>query len=85
MSYRVLWATYAEERLELILRDASNPFELARRVTEIDRRLAARASRLGESRFDSTRIAFVRPFGLFFDVLDDVQTVIVYDVWRMDR
>jgi hypothetical protein len=41
-------------------------------------------SEFGESRFDTVRAAFLRPLGVQFDVLEDVQTVIVYDAWRID-
>jgi hypothetical protein len=31
------------------------------------------------------RIGFVEPPGIQFEVMDDVRTVIVHDVWRIDR
>ncbi len=34
---------------------------------------------------DTVRVGFVRPLGVQFEVLDDVRTVIVYDVWRIDE
>jgi hypothetical protein len=46
-------------------------------------RLAAPLA-FGESRFEGVRIGFVFPLGVHFEVLDDVQTVIVYDVGRID-
>jgi hypothetical protein len=30
-------------------------------------------------------VGFVHPLGVQFEVMDDVQTVIVHDVWRIDR
>ena len=40
--------------------------------------------RFGESRYDAVRVGFVLPLGVQFEVFDDVRTVIVYDVWRID-
>ena len=31
------------------------------------------------------RVGFVFPLGVQFEVMDDVRTVIVHDVWRIDR
>jgi hypothetical protein len=47
-------------------------------------RLCDRCSPCGESRVDNVRIAFIQPLAIQFEVLDDVSTVIVYEVWRTD-
>ena len=84
MSYRVFWSPHAEHRLEEILRDAAVQAECAAAAREIDQQLVSDPKRFGESRFDLVRIGFVRPLGVQYEVLHDVRTVIVYDVWRID-
>lgn len=52
---------------------------------QIDRHLSADPTGFGESRYDTVRVGFVRPLGLPFEVIEDVRTVIVYDIWRIDQ
>ena len=85
MTYRVFWSPYAEERLERLLRGAADRDILAVAAREIDRQLAADPTAFGESRYETVRVAFLRPLGLQYEVLDDVRTVIVHDVWRINR
>lgn len=85
MSFRVFWSPYAEEAPEQILNEADEKSEIVFSARQIDRYLADRPGAFGESRADTLRIAFVRPLGVQFDVMRDVSTVIVYDVWRIDR
>lgn len=83
MNYRVFWAPYAEERLERII--VASPHDrtvVVAAAREIDRILLAQPREFGESREDSVRIGFVHPLGVDFDVMDDVATVLVYNVWR---
>lgn len=84
MSYRVFWAPHAEQRLEEILRDATMQGQCAAAARDIDKLLGSQPLHFGESRFDAVRVGFVRPLGVQFEVLADVNTVIVYDVWRID-
>lgn len=85
MQHRVLWAPDAEEKLEQILKRAADPGILAAAAREIDQQLIATPTVFGESRYDTVRIGFVFPLGVQFEVMDDVRTVIVHDVWRVDR
>jgi plasmid stabilization system protein ParE len=85
MTYRVFWAPYAESRLERILESASDTGAVAAAAREIDRHLAADPNAFGESRYDTVRVGFAHPLGVQFEVMDDVRTVIVFDVWRIDR
>lgn len=85
MSFRVFWAPHAEEKLAEILRDAEKQVERASAARAIDQRLASDPQQFGESRFDAVRIGYVLPLGVQFEVLGDVRTVIVYDVWQVDR
>lgn len=85
MAYRVFWTPNAEQKLSNILgrsRDASTVAPAAR---EIDRRLVAAPTKVGESRIESLRIGFERPLGFDFDILEDVKTVIVLNIWRTER
>lgn len=84
MIYRVFWSPHAEERLEEILQDAPARALNAAAARDIDQHLAADPLGFGESRYDTVRVGFIRPLGIQYDVLEDVRTVIVYDVWRID-
>lgn len=84
MSYRVLWSPHAEDRLEQLLRGA-HAADLAGVAQQIDRILIATPKAFGESRYDTVRVGFARPLGVLYEVMDDVRTVVVYDVWRIDR
>ena len=85
MPYRVLWAPYAEDTLERLLQAAPEPSILAAAARQIDHHLLTDPTKFGESRYDTVRIGFVYPLGVQFEVMDDVRTVIVHDVWRIDR
>ena len=85
MSYRVFWAPHAEQQLDAILRDQAVQSRVAAAARHIDLSLANNPASFGESRHDTVRIAVELPLGVHFEVLEDVRTVIVYDVWRTDR
>jgi hypothetical protein len=84
MSYRVFWSPHAEDQLEQLLLGSSEQPRLARAARTIDQHLAKEPLAFGESRFDTVRIAIERPLAIHYEVLEDVKTVIVYDVWRID-
>ncbi|HZN36959.1 MAG TPA: hypothetical protein VFB80_24180 [Pirellulaceae bacterium] len=85
MTHRVFWSPHAERRLEQLLSNTAERPRLAAVAREIDRLLVADPLAFGESRYETVRVGFVLPLGVQFEVLDDVRTVIVYDVWRVDR
>ena len=85
MMYRVFWSPHAEQRLEHILQNALDSGAIATAARQIDQHLIAAPMTFGESRYDTVRVGFALPLGVQFEVLDDVRTVIVYDVWRIDR
>jgi hypothetical protein len=85
MTFRVFWSPHAEQRLESLLGDASDVASLAAAARQLDHYLAADPKAFGESRYDTVRVGFVRPLGVQYEVIDDVQAVIVYDVWRIDK
>ncbi len=85
MRYRVLWTPEAEERLEQIVRNARDARRVGVAAREIDQELLIAPHAFGESRAGATRVAWKQPLGIYFEVMDDVRTVVVYDVWRTDR
>lgn len=85
MNHRVFWSPHAEQRLELILKGAADTAVLVAAARSLDRQLVADPVSFGESRFDTVRVGFELPLGVQFEILNDVRTVIVYDVWRVDR
>jgi len=85
MTWRVFWSPHAEQRLEKLLQGAPDAALLAAAAKEIDRYLVAGPHSFGESRYDTVRVGFVLPLGIQYECLDDVRTVIVYDVWRIVR
>jgi len=87
MQYRVLWSPYAEEQLERLLQRSSEPlaFVIVGTVREIDARLFDSPYTFGESRYESMRIGFIYPLGVEFEVMDDIRTVVVHDVWGISR
>ena len=85
MSYRVFWSPQAERRLEEIAFASADRQQIANAAKKIDYRLVADPTAFGESRYDTVRVGFERPLAIQYDVLVDVRTVIVLDVWRIKR
>jgi hypothetical protein len=85
MKYRVLWSPEAELQLEAIVAAADDRGRIGSAVQTIDRSLSIDPTGFGESRSGSIRIGFARPLGVQYDLLKDVATVVVEDVWRTDR
>ena len=83
MSYRVLWTPEAESQLEAIVSNSDEKQRFLKIAAGIDRSLHVDPIGFGESRTDTLRIGFARPLGIQYDVLEDVATVVVYDVWRV--
>ena len=85
MSYRVFWAPDAEQLLERFLKSSSEPALIAAAARRLDQQPAAAPLGFGESRYEAMRIGFLFPLGIQFEVMEDVRTVIVHDIWRIDR
>jgi hypothetical protein len=81
----VFWTPDAEEALARLLAATGDSAAVAGAARVLDRHLASLGSKFGESRDESMRIGFVSPLGIKFEVLEDVRTVIVHNVWRIDR
>jgi hypothetical protein len=84
MKYRVFWDPYAEGQLKQIIQDSAIHPQIVAAVRSINTQRTLDPCDLGESRFDEIRIAFVSPLALLFEVLQDVKTVIVCEVWRVE-
>jgi plasmid stabilization system protein ParE len=85
MKYRVLWTPNADEQFDAILQAAVDRVPLAAAARVIDRWLATDPAELGESREYGVRIAFNYPLAVEFEVLEDVKTVVVYEVGAPTR
>ena len=84
MNYRVFWSPNAEIHFDAILETAPDPPSIAAAARAIDVRLSTDPNDFGESRLENVRIAFTHPLGIEIEVLEDVSTIIVYEVWRTD-
>jgi hypothetical protein len=84
MTYRAFWSPEAELQLESILADPASREKLAAIAHDIDRALAIDPVGFGESRSGSIRVGFILPLAVQYDLLDDVATVIVEDVFRTE-
>jgi plasmid stabilization system protein ParE len=82
MRYTVLWRPSAEQHLADIWTSAADRAAVARAADSIDARLAQNPLAQGESRVGNTRILFVDPLGVYFEVVVDDLRVWVFDVWR---
>jgi hypothetical protein len=80
--YIVAWAPSAEQDLAEIWNNASDRAEVTAAGNEIDAALTANPLNFGEARRGITRIAFVKPLAVLFDVREDQEKVRVWDIWR---
>jgi hypothetical protein len=85
MNYRVFWFPDADRILDSLLAGSEKQEQFAAAAQEIDRQLATDPFNFGESRSERARIGFASPLAVHFEVLRDVSTVVVYNVWRTDR
>jgi hypothetical protein len=85
MSFRVFWSPSAEIGLERLVESSPDPQLLAAAARQLDQELMTAPESVGESRYDSIRVAFSFPIGVQFEVMADVRTVIVHSVWRIDQ
>ena len=85
MKHFVFWAPEADEMLQSLIRGDDADGRVVRAVREIDFWLARGTLDFGESRYDTVRVGFMTPIAVQFDVLADPPTVIVLDIWRIER
>ena len=85
--FRVQWLQSALTQLSAIWVEADPP--LRARITqathEVDRELRTDPLNLGESRSESSRIAFVPPLGVLFRVDAQSRLAVVESVWLLRR
>ncbi len=85
--FRVIWLERALDQLTALWVQADTALRggITAAVAQIDRELQTRADKAGESRSGRRRILFATPLGIFYEIDDDNQTVIVVKVWLFSR
>jgi hypothetical protein len=85
MPYRVFWSPDAELRYKTLLAGSNEAAALVEAARDLDEQLHSNPDELGESRHENIRVGFLEPLALEFEVLEDVKTVIVFNVWVTKR
>ncbi len=86
MNYRVLYVPEAEQSLEQIIKSENrSKFLLGDTVRSINKQLVANPFNFGESREAGFYIGFDRPLAINYQILEDVRTVVVIEIWRIDH
>ncbi len=83
MKYTVVYRLSAESHLAELWNDATDRQQITNAADEIDSRLAKDPHHEGESRSADTRIVFVRPLAVLFEISDPDRMVHVLKVWRV--
>lgn len=81
MIFTVIWEPRAEERLTAIWLDSRYRLIITQAAAAIDEILRENPADQGESRDQHTRILFVAPLGVLFEVSQSDRIVHVLDVW----
>ena len=86
MKYRILWSPIADENFKAFIERADQAQEKALLLTvrNINSTLIDNPIGCSESRSDEVRIAFFDPLAIYFEVMEDIRTVVVIKVWRTD-
>jgi hypothetical protein len=82
MTYAVGWRKSAENDLAQIWSDAPDRGRITASADRIEDMIAHDPLSFGESRGDHTRIGFVAPLAVLFDVDTVNRRVTVWDIWR---
>jgi hypothetical protein len=85
MPYRVFWSPDAERLFKNLYTGSAEPEALTEAADTVDAQLHRNPHEFGESRQESVRIGFQGPLGILCEVLEDVKTVIVFNVWINKR
>lgn len=83
MNFSVSWLPTAAAALTELWMAATNRQEIRSASDEIDRVLARSPLDVGESRFDSMRVLFVRPIAVYYRVNELDLKVTVESVWQV--
>ncbi len=82
MSYRVYWRDRVRHDLnvfQFLARELGRPVNaIPASVEEIEARLAANPSTVGESRDGAERVLVVPPLTVYFEVFEDQRVVLIY-------
>jgi plasmid stabilization system protein ParE len=78
--YTVTWSPQAEQRLADLSLSASDRQAVTQASHEIETSLALDPGRFGESRFGDTRLWFVAPLAVIFEVRDTDRVVEIISV-----
>ena len=86
MKYRILWSPVADENFNAVMQRSQKSLRKALLlvVRAINATLVDDPIGCSESRSDDVRIAFFDPLGIYFELMEDVRTVVVINVWRTD-
>jgi hypothetical protein len=80
--YQVRWRPSAEQALAELWTSAPDRAEVAKAADAIDALLERDPHAFGEERGQATRIGFVPPLVVLFDINDLDRMVFVWDIWR---
>jgi len=83
MKHTAVWKPEAEEELARLWTEAPDRGDVTAAADEIDRLLDRSPLDQGESRSGATRIFFVDPIGVIYDVSEGHRLVSVLRVWRI--
>jgi hypothetical protein len=85
VKYNVLWSPEAENRLAELWNTASDRKAVTDAANAIDRLLAMDPHQLGGGRPDGTRVSFMPPRGVLFNISEPDRTVSVLKVWAFKK
>jgi hypothetical protein len=84
MKHTVVWQPAAERHLADLWTNAPDRNAVATAADTIDRQLSRDPLTWGEARSGPTRIMFVPPLAVLFDLSEPDRMVSVWAVWRTD-
>lgn len=82
MKFTVVWLPGAEQELAALWNNAEDRARIAAAADHMDAALAWDPVSFGESRGGITRIAFVAPLAVLFDLDMADRRVTIWDLWR---
>ncbi len=82
MNFTVVWTPSAEQQLAALWTAAADRSAVTAAANKIDAELARDPRSAGESRSGTTRVHFVSPLAVYFDIDEAAREVTVWAVWR---
>jgi hypothetical protein len=83
VSYRVVFHPRADAVLIDLWMASARRQEVTRAVDWLERELSIQPEQLGESRIGEDRIAFHGPIGIEFRVDQELQEVLIFNIWEI--